>query len=183
MTEADGTVAGRKPNRLRPFVWGGLAALLMIPLVAMQFTDEVQWGPASFVAMGVLLSLVGGGYELAIRLSDSLFYRFAMGIAVVVSFLLIWVNMAVGFIGDEDNPLNLLFGGVLAIEAVGALIVRFRPRGMALVMVATAVAQALVSAIGLAAGEDVPLPHTGVFVGLWLLSAGLFHYAGRPARV
>lgn len=74
--------------------WGLLAVLLLTPLVAMQFTDEVDWTASDFVIMGVLLLLVGLGFELAARLSSDVVYRAAFGLAVLTGFLLVWVNSA-----------------------------------------------------------------------------------------
>jgi hypothetical protein len=169
----------RKPNRLRPFVWGGLGLLLLIPAVAMRFTTEVVWDETDFLVMGTMLAAVGAGYELTVRLSDNLAYRLGAGVAIVTSFLLVWANLAVGFIGNEDNPWNLMFGGVLGILLAGALLSRFQARGLSATLAVTAVAQGLASAIGLAAQQNVPLPPTAVFVGLWLLAAGLFRAATR----
>ncbi|MDB5696794.1 MAG: hypothetical protein JWN21_2337, partial [Sphingomonas bacterium] len=39
-------------------VWGGVATLLLIPAIAMQFTAEVNWTASDFVVMGVLLASV-----------------------------------------------------------------------------------------------------------------------------
>ena len=35
--------------------------------------------------------------------------------AIVAAFLLIWINLAVGINGSEDNPANLMYGGVLTV--------------------------------------------------------------------
>src|SRR5688572_8042949 len=58
-------------------------------------------------------------------------YRFAVGVALAAALFLVWMNLAVGLIGTEDNPANLLYGGVLAVGIIGAIIARFRPHGMA----------------------------------------------------
>ena len=95
-------------------------------------------------------------------------------------FLLVWVNLAVGIIGTEHDPANLMFGGVLMVGAAGALIARFAPRGMARALAATALAQALVGGIVFIAGlsfEAVPL--CAFFAALWLTSAWLFRRAAR----
>lgn len=169
----------RRGSRWSPAVWGGAAALLLVPLAAMQFTREVAWSAGDFAVMGALLALVCGAFELVTRATGNLAYRAGAGVAVATSFLLIWVNLAVGFIGDEGDPANLMFGGVLAVAFVGAAIVRFRAGGMAGAMVVTAVAQALVALIAFSAGLDIPLIPTAVFVGLWLGSAALFRLAAR----
>ena len=58
-------------------------------------------------------------------------YRFAVGMALAAAFLLVWMNLAVGVIGSEDNPANLMYFGVLAIGFLGAIIAELRPQGMA----------------------------------------------------
>jgi hypothetical protein len=51
------------------------------------------------------------------------------------------MNLAVGVIGTEDDPANLMYVGVLAVGIIGAIIARFRPHGMARTLFATALAQ------------------------------------------
>jgi hypothetical protein len=119
----------------------------MVPLVAMQFTDEVIWTLFDFVFMGALLFGTGLAYELVARKAGTIAYRVAVGLALAAAFLLVWINGAVGIIGSEDNPANLLYGGVLAIGFIGAIVARFHPHGMARALFATALAQALVPVI------------------------------------
>ncbi len=123
------------------------AAVLMAPLMAMQFTDEVNWGIFDFVVMGILLFSTGLIYALISRNSESTAYRTGVGVAVAAGLLLIWVNLAVGIIGSEDNTANLMYGGVLVIGVIGASISRFKPYGMSLTMFAVAFAQLLVPVI------------------------------------
>ncbi len=171
--------ATTKPNRWRRAIWGTAACLLVLPLVAMQFTAEVDWTARDFLVMGVLLASVCGLYELATRLSDNTAYRAGAGVAVVTGFLTVWVNLAVGMLGSERNPANLLFGGVLLVGMVGAVIARFRAQGMARAMHVAAFAQAAMVVYALVAGyAEVALP-VGLFVLPWLLSAWLFNKASR----
>jgi uncharacterized membrane protein len=44
--------------------FGIVAFILAIPLVAMQFTNEVNWKLSDFVVMGALLSITGIAIEL-----------------------------------------------------------------------------------------------------------------------
>jgi hypothetical protein len=113
-------------NPWRIIGWGMVAALLLAPLIAMQFTSEVDWDETDFIAMGFILGSLGLALEFMVSRSDSIAYRIASGIAVLAAFLLIWANLAVGMIGSEKNPYNLLFGGVLAIAVVGSIASRFR---------------------------------------------------------
>nr|WP_246215829.1 hypothetical protein [Microvirga makkahensis] len=164
--------------------------MLLLPLFAMQVTDEVKWDAADFAIFGAMLAAACGTFELAARMTGDAQYRAAVGMAVVAAFTLVWINLAVGIIGSEDDPANLMYGGVLAVAMIGAVIARFRPHGMARALAATALAQALVGAIALAAGLGAAAPSfpeavvflTGLFASLWLISAWLFRKAARDAR-
>jgi hypothetical protein len=100
---------------------------------------------------------------------------------VASALVLVWLNLAVGIIGSENNPANLMYGGVLAVGVIGAVFARFRPRGMARVLLAMALAQALVAAIALIGRLGSPgsgpleiLTLNGLFVALFAGSAYLF---------
>ena len=99
--------------------------------------------------MGGLLFGVGLAYELLARKSENAAYRVAFGIGLVTAFLLVWVNGAVGIIGSENNPANLMYGGVLAVGLIGSLMARFKPRGMSRALIATALAQVVVPVVAL----------------------------------
>jgi len=73
--------------------------LLMIPLVAMQFTDEVDWTLSDFIIMGILLLGTGLICELVIRSVKTLKYRIALCIVVLFMLFLIWAELAVGIFG------------------------------------------------------------------------------------
>ena len=180
---------GRRRNRLRWAIWGTAAGLLMVPAVAMRIGAEGwDWHAFDFVVMGALLAAACGTYELAAWMSGNRAYRAAVGVAVVAAFLMAWVSLAVGIIGPEDNPLNLMYVGVYAVGFVGALLARYRARGMTLALLATAAAQGLVAAVATVTGivhadgwmEVVrQLVLNGFFAVMWLASAGLFHRAAR----
>lgn len=157
------------------------AVLLAVPLVAMQLTDEVVWTLADFAIMGALVVGTGVLYELASMKAGSAAYRLAAAVALGAAFLLVWVTLAVGIIGASGDPADLMYGGVLAVGAVGALLARFRPLGMARAMFAMAAAQASTAAVALLAGW-VPaynpafeiLGINGMFAALFVGSGLLF---------
>jgi hypothetical protein len=170
--EGDG---GWRRSRWRIAAWGTAAAFILLPLLAMLVTD----GLGDFAFAVALVVGVGLTYELAVRTTDNRAYRAAVGIALAASFILVWINLAVGIIGSEDHPANLMYWGVLAVGIVGAIIARFRPRGMARALFATAMAQGLVAVIALIAGLGFTGPITVFFSALWLASAWLFRNAAR----
>lgn len=76
-----------------------VAFLLLVPLIAMQFTDEVDWSPFDFIVMGVLLLGTGLVCELILRKVKTLKYRIALCGAILLVFFLIWAELAVGIFG------------------------------------------------------------------------------------
>lgn len=178
-THTDG---GRRGIPWRLVGWGAVALILLLPLVT-----GAPWTLFDYIVAGGLLGGAGLVLELVVRASGSLAYRAGAGLAVAAAFLLIWVNGAVGFLGSEDNPANLMFAGVIAIAVLGSVIARFRAAGMAWAMFAAAAAQVSVGVIALALGWSSPgnaglyevVMGTSVFGALWLLSGGLFRKAAE----
>ncbi len=160
--------------------WGGLAVLLSLPLIL-----RFPWTLSDFIFAGVILGGAGLVIELIVWASSSLTYRLGGLLALLACVGLVWVNGAVGFLGNEDNPANLMFLGVIAIAVVGSVFVRFKAAGLARVMAGVALAQLLAGIIGYSAGwassgiaglYEVAMG-TSLFGSMWLVSAGLFHWA------
>jgi hypothetical protein len=160
------------------------ALILLVPLLAMQWTVKVSWTALGFAIAYALLAGAGLIFGLVARLANNRANCAAIGLAVGTSLLMVWGNLAVGFIGNEKNPANLLYGGVLAIGIVGGLVTRFRPSGMVPVLFAMAAAQALVPIVALLIWQ----PHdsmemlrvlgpNSIFAGLFALSAILFRFS------
>ncbi len=170
----------RKGNPWRLAVWGTAAGLLMIPAIAMQLGAEgVHWTAFDFVVMGTLLGSCCAAYELATRMSGNTLYRLGFAVAIALGFLLVWINLAVGIIGDEDNLANAVFAGVLLVGAIGALLGQLRAAGMARAMVATGIAQLLAGGYALVLGSMEGGMLSAAFAVMWFTSAALFHKAAR----
>ena len=168
----------RRRNRWSLAIWGTAAVLLSLPAIAMQLeVTGVDWGPEDFIVMGILFAIACGSYEVIARISSNTAYRAASAIAIVTAFLTVWVNLAVGMLGDEGNPANLWFGGVLLVAMAGVILAGFRARGMARAMEAAALGQALMVVYALVAGYAEVALFIGFFVLPWLLSAQLFKKA------
>ncbi len=119
---------GRGGFRGRRIAWGGAALLWLAPLVAMQFTDEVQWTGLDFAVFGAMLLLALGAQALGLRTARDRASRVAVGIAVLAGFLLVWAQGAVGVVGRGKGPAGIVFAGLVVAVVGGALAVRFRPR-------------------------------------------------------
>ena len=153
---------------------------MLLPVRAIRGVDPAAWDlPGDFMFLALLLTGAGLAYELGARVPDRSAYRAAAVIALAAAFMNVWINLVVGIIGSEDNPANWMYAGVLAVAALGAILARFHPRGMARAMVAAVTAQALVFAVALVVSLRFTGPITAFFAALWLLSALLFHRAAR----
>ncbi|WP_205728792.1 hypothetical protein [Flavobacterium rhamnosiphilum] len=73
--------------------------LLLIPLIAMQFTNEVNWNQSDFVVAGVLLLGTGLICELVMRKVKKIDHRIILCTVILAALLLIWIELAVGLFG------------------------------------------------------------------------------------
>jgi ABC-type Mn2+/Zn2+ transport system permease subunit len=76
-----------------------VALLLLIPLIAMQFTDEVNWTLFDFLIAGVLLLGTGLLCELVMRKVTKIEHRIAICVVILAALVLIWIELAVGIFG------------------------------------------------------------------------------------
>jgi hypothetical protein len=163
------------PPRRRPFLnpwrlagWGLIATLLSLPAIL-----RFPWTASDFVIMGVLLSTVGLGIEFLVARAGNIFVRLGAIVMVVTGFLTIWVNLAVGMIGSEDNLYNQLFIGNLLLVLVGGIWARLRPAAMVKVALFGAAVQAALALGGLGTDQRGAI-FSGVFALFWLFAAALF---------
>ncbi|GAA4356474.1 hypothetical protein [Kangiella marina] len=87
-------------NTKRGFFWlTAIGMILAIPLIAMQFTQEVNWSLSDFLIFGGLLACVGLTYEFIIRKFSHSIKRTVLTLALIAAFVLIWAELAVGIFG------------------------------------------------------------------------------------
>jgi hypothetical protein len=160
-------------------MWTGAAALLALPAVAMQFSKEISWGLEDFLIVGILLAAVCGTIELASRISTNGLYRAGVALAAAGGFTLVFINLAVGIIGDEQNPRNLVFLAIPVLGFIGALIARFKAAALVRLLIGMAAVQFFAMFLAPADMMRLMIPFTGIFVGLWLACALLIQRSTR----
>lgn len=74
------------------------ALILVIPLIAMQLSDEVDWQLPDFVVIGTILVGAGLGFVYAARRIDNVTRRLALAAVFLVALLYVWAELAVGVI-------------------------------------------------------------------------------------
>lgn len=164
--------------------------ILLVPLVAMQFTDEVDWSAGDFIVMGALIFGIGFLYVLAVRFVTNMVYRIAIGFALGSTFFMIWANLAVGLIGSGPHWGNMMYMGVVAVGIIGTIFSRFTADGMERAMYGMALALVIVAVIALLAnmhqfpGSSITdiIGVNGFFAMLFTVSGLLFRYVALEQR-
>ncbi len=72
---------------------------MLIPFVAMQFTNQVDWSPFDFLVMGILLTGTGLTIELVLRKVSKFKHRLVLCGTILFLFFLVWAELAVGIFG------------------------------------------------------------------------------------
>jgi hypothetical protein len=163
--------------------------LLLIPLTAKLTMVNMLWTAEDFIAAGILLFGAGLMFVLIARLGNNNTYRLAAGLGVAAGLLLVWANLAVGLVGSEDNPVNLLYGLVLAVALIGSIAARFRPLGMSNAMYAASLTYVVITIIALFIWKAEPeatepsvlrineIIANGLFAAVWASAGWLFRRA------
>lgn len=81
-------------------IGGVVAGILLIPFIAMQFTQEVNWSPIDFLIAGGLLFSVGLLVSFVARRIKESRYRIIVLLMIILLFILLWAEMAVGIFGS-----------------------------------------------------------------------------------
>jgi hypothetical protein len=84
-----------KNKRLLIFIIISLT-ILVIPLVAMQFTDEVNWTLGDFMMAALLLGTTAILSDLVLRKINNKMFRITILVLVLLCLIIIWAQLAVG---------------------------------------------------------------------------------------
>jgi hypothetical protein len=86
-------------NKRVKIIFAVVAGILLIPFIAMQFTNEVDWSIGDFIVMGILLFGTGTLIEVVMRRVSSNRNRIVICGAILCMLFLIWAELAVGIFG------------------------------------------------------------------------------------
>ena len=172
-------------NFVRPAIFTGV--VLAAGVIGNQTVDGFNWSAFDFVWVTVVLMTAGLLFEFISTRSSSLVFKAAVGVAVLASLMLVWVNGAVGVLGNEDNPANLMYFAVIVTGLMGLGLSRFKAKGLARTMFTMALVQAIIPVIALSVWGDQyfddasPIPVlvqvlgiTGFFCTMFVFSGLLF---------
>jgi len=157
-------------------LWAGLVILLCIPLTASFFTDEVMWSGFDYLFATIMLGLVGVAGHAAILSPRSLFFKLGVLLMIAAIFLIVWICLAVGFIGDVTDPANLMFTALILLVLTGCVVTKLNPKKMASVMMTTAAFQfaSLIAGVAIFDAELVAILAQMILIIVWLMIASLF---------
>ena len=74
--------------------------ILSIPLMAMQFTKEVNWTLSDFLIMGILLFITTFTIDFVLKKFKTLKSRLILVVATLALLILVWAELAVGIFGS-----------------------------------------------------------------------------------
>jgi hypothetical protein len=129
-------------------------ALLMAPIVGSQVVEGWNWGVGAFVFTYVMFFGTALAYGLIAGRMGAWAYKAGVGLALVSGFVMGWATMV--HMSETENPVNLVYFGVLVVGAVGAWLARLKARGMARAMFAMVVALAVAFVITQVVMVDTP---------------------------
>jgi hypothetical protein len=166
----------------------GSTLFLIIPLTGMLMNAGVNWGFFDFIFAWVFIFSAGFTYKYIASKKSNAKYKAALGIAVFISLFIVWSNLAVGIIGSEDNPVNIIYFVMLFAVIIGGVTVKFQPKGLSILMFATAAAHGLIPfiAIVLIGAENIEhftsemTTQIGIhlfIIMLWIISGLLFRFS------
>ena len=78
------------------YIISTVALLLFIPLIAMEFTNEVKWTLMDFIVAAILLLGTGLFCNFVIQKVKNTKFRIAICLAILALLFLIWAELAVG---------------------------------------------------------------------------------------
>ena len=139
-----------------------------------------MWSMADFWRLAVLV-LVGFGVARWVLSGENRGRRWGLAALLAAACLPLWVNGAVGIVGNEQNPVNRLFFVVSGFALGGALLVKFRTAGLVRVAVLSAALHvAVIVLVWLRGADSAPWP-AWLLAAPWLVAAALLRRAGRLA--
>lgn len=89
-----------KMHHKQSLIFGIISLIITIPLIAMQFTNEVNWSLFDFIIAFILLSVIGLTINYILQLTNRLQNKIYFCIMVLLIGLLIWTELAVGVFGS-----------------------------------------------------------------------------------
>lgn len=92
--------ANQKNNKRLWLIIAIPSIILLLPLIAMQFTNEVNWTVFDFIVAGLLLFGVSFLSELVLRHIKNRKHRIIAIAILLLILLLIWLELAVGIFGS-----------------------------------------------------------------------------------
>lgn len=159
---------------LRPLI--ATLIILLIPLVGTFTVEGWNWDAFDFVIAGIVLFTAFFMIEFLARKMRDIPSRIAAGITVIMTLLIVWVNLAVGIIGDGNNT-SACYMLVVPVGFLGLAVSRLKPKGLSITACVMAAIMLLVPSVAWITGNQ-DLAQDPNVLKVFVLSAGFaFWYA------
>lgn len=70
--------------------------ILLLPLIGMFFSNEINWSFFDFIVMGILILSLSFSIKQVLKSTKNINYRILIIALILILFLLIWAELAVG---------------------------------------------------------------------------------------
>ena len=70
--------------------------MLLLPLIGMFFSNEINWSFFDFIVMGILILSMSFGIKQVLKATKNIKYRILIIALILIVFLLVWAELAVG---------------------------------------------------------------------------------------
>lgn len=125
-----------------------MSCLLLIPAIGNQTIEGWNWSLFDFVWAGAMIAGVQFAYHAFAKKINHHTYKMAAALGLGATFILLWINAAVGIVGDDDGINMIFFLSIVITFIVGSLISKGSPRGMAKTLYALAGVTILIPTAG-----------------------------------
>lgn len=161
--------------------------ILVLPLIGELTVESWNWGPSGFLFMGVLLFVTFLMIELLAKQSSNTLYKIAVALTTLTTFGIIYVNLAVGIIGDGNNTSAMYFL-VVPVGFLGLAVSRLKAKGLSVTAFCMAAVVLLVPTVALLLKDpyiqEEPGPLkvfilSGIIAASYIVAGLLFRRADR----
>lgn len=151
------------------------ALLLIIPIIGSMTVEGWNWDTFDFVFAYVVFFMTFFAIEMVVKHSKNGTFRMAVAVQVVTMLALLWINGAVGIIGNEGNVVNVWYLAIIALGFLGPLLTRMKGNAMSYVLFTMAVIQMAIPTVAAIVFRPIAAEPPGV-IGIFFLN-GFFALA------
>ncbi|MCW8092275.1 hypothetical protein [Alteromonas sp. ASW11-130] len=151
---------------------------LLIPFIASQSSAEFNWSVTDFVLVGTMLLVASLTFWFLSHKVTSRYCKTGIAIGILAYLAAMWANLAVGIVGNPENPVNLVFYALLLISTFITYLGKFSSKKLILAMLVPLIGFLVMASVAFFYNEPVHvqficLSFSCIFaMSAWLINTG-----------